>query len=164
LYDICFGLRQDKYINRDGFAVGANLIVPRNIIDAIGLFDEDLLSGGDREFCHRATSRGFNIIYAESIKVRHPARKTIRSVLSKIERVSGGVRDLAGKGIFRPSKRHSWKSVVGSRAYKSSLCLFREEGLPISNIVKVLGVALLAYFWSYYQYGRMKIGALSPRS
>jgi len=66
-------------------AVGANLAVRRDVLDAVGGFathlgrrSGTLLCGEDHEFCQRAASAGFRCEYRPEIRVRHwvPAERT----------------------------------------------------------------------------------------
>jgi glycosyltransferase involved in cell wall biosynthesis len=47
-----------RYIDQQHFAPTANLIVERAVFEEIGLFRQDLLSGGDSEWGKRATGAG----------------------------------------------------------------------------------------------------------
>lgn len=82
-------LRQARYVD-EGFGATANLWMRREVIDTVGPFDGRLRSGGDAEHGRRATSAGFEIVYADDVVVRHPARQTLAAVLAKAERVGFG--------------------------------------------------------------------------
>jgi cellulose synthase/poly-beta-1,6-N-acetylglucosamine synthase-like glycosyltransferase len=81
---------QQKYVETMGFGVTANLFVARAVLDQLGPFDEHLTSGGDREFCTRATTAGRRIVYAPGAVVAHPARATVAEVWEKVRRVRRG--------------------------------------------------------------------------
>lgn len=66
-----------------GNSVTANLFVKKNILEQTGSFDNEIKSGGDWEFTKRCVSNGFRIIYADNVKVLHPARKSIYQILRK---------------------------------------------------------------------------------
>ncbi|AFJ01903.1 glycosyl transferase, putative [Methylophaga frappieri] len=89
LYDIAVGLPQQRYVSR-GYAVTANLAIPRAVFDEIGLFDESRFSGGDADFCQRALAAGFKLEYVPSAIVYHPARDTWAAYATKVRRVKGG--------------------------------------------------------------------------
>ena len=94
-------LRQRRYVE-EGFGATANLFVDRRVFDEVGGFDERLKSGGDYEFGLRCSLAGIPIRYADDVVVSHPARTTLRELLSKSERVGFGTGQLIRRrGISR---------------------------------------------------------------
>lgn len=89
LYDILFGLPQEQYVRR-GYAVTANLSIPREIFKSVGPFNQQKLSGGDSEFCHRARASGAKLQFLKTAYVVHPARRKRSELVTKIRRVKGG--------------------------------------------------------------------------
>lgn len=89
LYDIALGLPQKRYVSR-GYAVTANLAVRREVFDGVGVFDARRFSGGDAEFCRRAGSAGYKLVFAPDAAVHHPARSEWRQLERKARRVKGG--------------------------------------------------------------------------
>jgi glycosyltransferase involved in cell wall biosynthesis len=83
-------LRQQAYVDNDGFAATCNLAVRRKVLDAV-TFDDSLRSGGDRDFGVRARAAGFDLVYAPDAVVVHPARSTAAEVLAKARRVGDGL-------------------------------------------------------------------------
>jgi GT2 family glycosyltransferase len=90
LYEKVYAFNQDLYVQMDGTGVTANLIVKREVLDAVGLFDEELLSGGDYEWSVRARNAGYKICYDENVRISHPARSRITQLVTKAKRVGGG--------------------------------------------------------------------------
>lgn len=88
--DRCRNLRQESYVRHAGFAATCNLAVRREVL-AVVRFDSALRSGGDRDFCVRATAAGFSLAYTPDATVLHPARRTASEVLRKARRVGEGV-------------------------------------------------------------------------
>lgn len=89
LYDLALGIPQARYVT-NGYAVTANLFIPRAVFDRVGLFDEQRFSGGDAEFCRRAGKAGIPLAYLETARVYHPARSSWAQLSSKVRRVKGG--------------------------------------------------------------------------
>jgi len=89
LYDMVIGLPQKRYVAK-GYAVTANLAIPRAVFDTIGLFDEQRFSGGDADFCQRAIRAGFKLEFIQNAFVYHPARKSWREYAIKVRRMKGG--------------------------------------------------------------------------
>ncbi|MGJ7461872.1 glycosyltransferase [Halomonas sp. MA07-2] len=88
-YEKAFAFRQAKNVEQ-GVAVTANLIVRREVFEAVGNFDEGMMSGGDFEWTRRATAAGYRLTYCPAAVVRHPARSTLASLAQKARRVSAG--------------------------------------------------------------------------
>lgn len=84
------GFPQQDYVSR-GFAVTANLITRRTVMDEVGPFDEDLLSGGDAEWGRRVRSKGGRQDYVDAVVVTHPARDTWQELARKSRRTTEGV-------------------------------------------------------------------------
>jgi len=89
VYDVVMGIPQTEYV-RKGYAVTANLLVPRAVFERVGLFDSSRFSGGDADLCRRALARGFVLNYSSSAVVYHPARSDINDLVLKRKRIKGG--------------------------------------------------------------------------
>lgn len=89
VFDTVRGMRQEVFV-RHGYAVTANLAVPRRIFDQMGGFDATRLSGGDAEFCRRAGRVGFRTILLPNAVVFHPARDSWDGLATKARRIKGG--------------------------------------------------------------------------
>lgn len=89
LYDMAMGLPQARYVKR-GYAVTANLAVYREAFSTVGQFDDARFSGGDAEFCRRASQKGVGLHYVPSALVYHPARSEMTELVTKLKRVKGG--------------------------------------------------------------------------
>jgi glycosyltransferase involved in cell wall biosynthesis len=90
LYDTVMGIPQERYVRR-GYAVTANLAVPKRIFDQLGGFESRRLSGGDAEFCRRAAAAaGASLHYCPGAVVEHPARESMEALITKVRRVKGG--------------------------------------------------------------------------
>lgn len=87
-YDLCFGLPQFKYVEK-GYAVTANLVVPRDVFKEVGMFDERAFSGGDADFTRRAIKSNFELNLISRLIVHHPCRATKVELINKIDRVVG---------------------------------------------------------------------------
>ena len=89
-YELYTAFKQDNNV-LCGVAVTANLFVKKDLFDRVGLFNNQLQSGGDIEWNLRASRHNIGIIYADSAVVLHPARKTLIELLVKRIRISKGV-------------------------------------------------------------------------
>ena len=89
IFDTVRGMRQDVFV-RHGYAVTANLAVPRRIFEQLSGFDAKRLSGGDAEFCRRAGRAGFRLTLLPDAVVFHPARNSWEELATKARRIKGG--------------------------------------------------------------------------
>ncbi|MEM4780798.1 MAG: glycosyltransferase [Halalkalicoccus sp.] len=89
-YDRLVGFPVETYLREERFAPTACLFVRRSVIEAVGPFDETLVSGGDAEFGRRVDAAGFDLRYEPAVVVSHPARDSLRSFVGKYVRVGCG--------------------------------------------------------------------------
>jgi glycosyltransferase involved in cell wall biosynthesis len=90
LYDSITNMQVESNIRERNVAKTANLLVRRKVFDKVGLFPDDVRSGGDVQWTERATKNGFKLVYSAEAFVRHPAR-TISELLVKQLRVGKGM-------------------------------------------------------------------------
>ncbi len=98
LYESYFAFRQRENAAK-GTSVTANLFVRASVFEAVGAFDERLLSGGDHEWGYRASAAGYSIEYAADVVVRHPARGSVRALVGKSRRVEAGKYNRRARGV-----------------------------------------------------------------
>ncbi|WP_432561327.1 glycosyltransferase family 2 protein [Kineococcus sp. SYSU DK003] len=142
-FEVVNAFRQDRTV-RQGFAVTANIVVPRDVFDAVGPFNADLPSGGDAEWCGRAVAAGFALTYVDDAVVAHPARESYAEAWKKLCRVQHG-RQLRVRAGERPPGELSVKAFyppVGSilRAARS-----RELTGVRSRVAYVVGAFYMRY-------------------
>ena len=90
MYEKAYAFRQQDFVALQGMAATANMITYRHVFDAVGLFREDLMSGGDAEWGRRAQAAGYSVVYAPDCVVYHPARRHFAEIARKTRRVAGG--------------------------------------------------------------------------
>jgi GT2 family glycosyltransferase len=101
-HEYLHSFKQESYLAEQGFAVTANLVTWRDVVERVGEFDAALKSGGDAEWSRRVTASGGTQRYAPQAVVRHPARASWGEVRDKNRRVTAGVRErLARQGNDR---------------------------------------------------------------
>lgn len=91
LYESLLGFPQQKYIEDENFGATANVFTFRKVIDAVGLFNAELMSGGDSEWGKRVAATGYSLCYVDSVQVAHPARSTYSEYYKKTIRVMSGL-------------------------------------------------------------------------
>ncbi|QNF32395.1 glycosyltransferase family 2 protein [Adhaeribacter swui] len=98
-YEIVYAFRQDENVKK-GRSVTANMITKKEVLDAIGPFNQGMYSGGDFEWGERASGSGFNIGYAPDVIIKHPARKEIKQIIKKARRVVSGKAEMVKKSTL----------------------------------------------------------------
>jgi glycosyltransferase involved in cell wall biosynthesis len=87
-YDAIIFLQMNEKI-KQGFCGGANMFVKRSVFDSIGMFPQNVQSGGDVFFAKNATVSGFKLTYAPKAIVYHPTRR-FWPLIRKMFRVGKG--------------------------------------------------------------------------
>lgn len=87
--DIAIYLDQELYV-RNGHAATANILVPAGLFDRHGLFDENYLGSGDKQWTSAAHRAGVAIVYARDSIVQHHARDSLKSMIINNRRRVGG--------------------------------------------------------------------------
>jgi len=72
-YDAIYHFQFEDMIKR-GTCGGGNTFVKRSVFDSIGMFPQNVKSGGDVFFTKKATVSGFKLVYAPKAIVYHPTR------------------------------------------------------------------------------------------
>lgn len=120
ILDTMGNMDNHRRIPRHGCAATANLFVRKDVFDAIGLFDDSMMSGGDTEFTQRATGKGLSLQYCPGAIVNHPTRNFLQG-LKKSYRV--------GKGLFTLEMKRS-----ASMFKKLKITLIRLLPLPANPL------------------------------
>lgn len=89
-YDRTLSFPVEEYMESKNFAPTCALAVKRNVFAELGLFDERLVSGGDREFGNRVADSSFEQGYTEGAVAYHPARDSLAAIKSKAVRIGRG--------------------------------------------------------------------------
>lgn len=89
-YQYLTGFMQRENIEHLGFSVTANLFATREQVERLGPFEENLLSGGDREWSWRAAQHGYGIRYSETTIIHTSPRSSMLAAMRQARRVTGG--------------------------------------------------------------------------
>lgn len=92
MYDNLVSLDQAKYAKKK-MGTTANLMISKENFNYIGKF-KNVISGGDGEFCNRATLAGIKFKYIDKIIIYHPARSSLKSLIIKAKRIGKGWAEL----------------------------------------------------------------------
>lgn len=89
IYDSKGNVQMERNIRERGVAKTGNLFFRREVIEAIGLFPQNLRSGGDVLWTGKATQAGFKLVYCADAEVHYPAKR-FKALIRKQYRVGKG--------------------------------------------------------------------------
>jgi glycosyltransferase involved in cell wall biosynthesis len=89
IYDSMTNMQIRQNIQDRKVCKTANLFVKKYVFESVGLFPDNLKSGGDVIWTKKATDAGFKLVYSAEAQVFHPARKLL-PLLKKQYRVGCG--------------------------------------------------------------------------
>jgi len=135
-FEIIFAFQVERYLERKGFVVSANLFCRRDVFDRVGGFATEVSE--DVDWCHRASAKNFRIGFARKAAVGHPARRSWAELKRKWSRINSQTYMLKQKGR-------------GGKLLWAFKCLL----LPISAFVHTPRVLM-----SHKLSGRQKLAAL----
>jgi glycosyltransferase involved in cell wall biosynthesis len=92
LYESVTAFPQKRYVEVRRFGATANLFTFKSVFEDVGPFDDELRSGGDYEWGRRVFASGYGQVYADDVRVAHPARRSFGQLRGKIVRVADGHR------------------------------------------------------------------------
>lgn len=136
-YEMIYAFPQAGYVAHEHFGVTANLFVRRPVFDAVGTFNAELYSGGDREWGRRAHNAGFALYYAEAAVVRHPARRTWTELRKKFDRVAQGLKD-SGVGSENAGGLTGWLGALR----RAAGCVIHPRGQALTTRLKAAWIIL----------------------
>lgn len=137
-YNMLTGFPVEKYIKQNHFAPTCCLVIRQKVVEEVGLFDERLMSGGDKEFGKRVYRNDFSQGFISDVKMYHPARDSFSVLRKKAFRVGRGREQLVryhggmdfGKSSLLNPKQYA--PPLPTRFYRE----FSEEGF--SNLALIL--------------------------
>lgn len=94
LCDSTMHLQQEFYLKNSNFGATANVFTFKEVLETVGLFNQDLKSGGDYDWGQRVYQAGYQQLYAENACVAHPARSSFDELYKKIIRTTKASTDL----------------------------------------------------------------------
>lgn len=150
-YDLVTGFDQKSYIEDNGFSVTANLIVKSKAINLFGVFNADLMSSGDKDWCQRLTSQGYQLEYCDNALVQHPARHTISSIKTKLRRLYGGF--YHNHVNVKPNRLFSFKGMLEALMPPiTQMKKFKNAPCQLSFLTKCK-LTLFFYYLKLYTFG-----------
>lgn len=92
-YDQALSIPVGHYVTNYHFAPTAALLVTRELIEDVGGFDPELVSGEDREFGNRVYNNGYELDVGDC-QVYHPPRVKMGQQIRKAIRIGRGIEQL----------------------------------------------------------------------
>jgi glycosyltransferase involved in cell wall biosynthesis len=149
LVDAARCMDQERYATTLGFGITANLWARRAVLEAVGGFNNSILSGGDAEFCHRATANGARLAYRADVVVGHPPRDRSTEVLRKSWRLGYGAaqRRFHADGPLRDGPLHCLRpgAYLPTGGTEGADRVARRRGAPLPRR-ELARLAIASYF------------------
>lgn len=143
-----------------GYCVTANWLCPHALLEQIGGFRADLLSGGDVDCSRRVREAGGTIVYAPEMIVGHPVRSRLGDLVSKRRRVLGGRwARLEGQSL-RPLRM--LRNVAVVLAHQQAKII--ESRMPWRDKLGVMAVSIGLMSVGIGETGRLLLGGAPHRS
>ncbi len=144
LYEKVFEFNQKRAVKKVHFGITANVLTWKKLFDELGLYNDEHMSGGDREWGLRVYNAGYEILYYPDCKVHHPARQ-IDEFKRKLKRI-------INKGYFEPEENKSKFAKFFLKAGRYISVPFREfAGLVVSKKVKGFRKKLRVFWFIIYR-------------
>lgn len=159
LYDEMTGFNQDWNINQGKMCITANWLCSKAGLAKVGGFDGDVLSGGDVKCARLMNAKGFPLIYAEEMTVRHPTRATLRELIRKRRRVVGGRWQELGAD---PSLIDFSRNLISENL--DHLRWAKGGSLSLREKISVMGVIAMMYATAQMETFRLQLGFSPYRS
>lgn len=158
LFERQYGFQQQSYVRDFGFAVTANLWTTKATMREVGVFDERFFSGADVEWGQRV-SRRLTAVYADDVRVTHPARRTLGALCRRSLRVAGGIQQLQ-------DRRGYGVSGLGGVALRELIGLSTLRLAPLHGLdrLRFLGVGWLVRAAQILESYRVHYGGLPRRA
>jgi glycosyltransferase involved in cell wall biosynthesis len=112
LFEMITALPQEELVQKLKFGATANIFTSKDIFEKVGLFDISLPSGGDLEWGKRVSGAGYQVVYAATAIVQHPARKNWSSLRKRTIRVMSGVYQITEKNYPQRSRLNRLRGLI----------------------------------------------------
>lgn len=165
LYDRIFEFDQERFLAHGRFACTANLFTWARVIAEVGAFDATIKSVGDRDLGNRIAAAGYTLAFAPDAVVAHPARASIRALLRKRRRVTGGHHDRTRK---QPFPRLRFLSGLAMHLVRNpvwgTVKIWRTRDRSLAERARIVPVHLLCCATEAIERVRLQFGGTSRRA
>lgn len=160
LYQYVCGFPQRANVVERKFAATANLFSYRAHFDRVGLFDTQLLSGGDLEWCLRAAAQDIELLFSEQAVVVTSPRTNLSAAIRQARRVAGGrvlLRRMSQE-VIPADRTDPHKKPLSAAGW-----ILKQEQLSLFDRLRVLFVASLIKVAHMLEVLRLKLGGKPER-
>ena len=168
LYESILAFRQQDCIEKHHYSVTANLFTWKKVVEKVGMFDSQLKSNGDIEWGNRVYAMGYQQVYAEDVRVAHPALYSFPQLRRKVIRYAGGAYDR------RHQPQHNWlesnwllsKTIAFNLMPPVFFAIDNYADPKLKNIsdkLKVILTMTLVRYITVLELLRLKFGGVSTR-
>ncbi len=170
IYEQAVAFDPERLLRTKKYGVTANLFTFRSILDRVGLFNENLKSGGDFEWGQRVYAIGFEQVFAADVCVAHPARSSFAGLYRRTVRFAGAKYDLYVRSKKNWVSRHVYFLMMLILDVISIPCAFLfhlsldRRVLGIHNRWKYAGVSVWVRSIEIVEKVRLKLGKSSTRT
>lgn len=159
-YNKLKGFPIEKYMDEKGFAPTCCLSVRKKVFSSTGLFNQELISGGDKLFGKKAKNKGLEMRYVDEIKVFHPVRDNWREIRSKYFRMGRGwyqKRILEEKKMGEEEVNLRKILPIVKKVVVEAKYNFKDETLGLKEVLAFAGLTCVKKLsmFSGYQYQRI---------
>lgn len=160
LYQYVSGFPQRANVNDRNFAATANLFSLRAHFDRVGLFNTQLLSGGDLEWCLRARAQGIKVLFNQQAIVVTSPRINLSAAIRQARRVAGGRVQLrrSSQAVIPADRTRPHKGPFSATGW-----ILQQKQLSTWDRLRVLFVALLIKVAYMLEVLRLKLGGNPER-
>ncbi len=117
LFELITAFPQAEHLEQMKYGATANLFTWKSVIQTVGNFDETLKSGGDLDWGVRVYDAGYQQVYAEEARLKHPARFSFKEIRQKTIRLAGGHYDLLERGLYHFFHRQTFLFALTKQKY-----------------------------------------------
>lgn len=164
LYESITFLQQERHVINQKFSATANLFTFKEIFNRVGLFNADIKSGGDYEWCSRVIAASYDVAYAPEAVISHPARHSFHDLAKKVARVTGGLYDL------KASRSYTWRKFLRDLAqdvtppFRAAPSAWRDQRLEGYNQkLQVISVMFFVKYIRARERVKLRLGFASKR-
>jgi glycosyltransferase involved in cell wall biosynthesis len=168
LYEQLTAFPQQRLLQEHHGGATANVFTWKRVIDRVGGFDAALKARGDLEWGKRVFEAGYQQVYADDVRVAHPARSSYQELYRRTIRLVGGIYDLQRTKQTSALQRNLLfvtefvKSLVPPLMFIWNT--LRDKRLhSLEQKIKVSGVMILVRYISAWEMMRLKFGGVSAR-
>jgi glycosyltransferase involved in cell wall biosynthesis len=153
-FECVFAFNVRRYVRKLGFAVTANMFIPREVFDRVGGFRPE--GPDDLEWGQRATAAGYRWRYRPEVVVAHPARRDWTELTQKWRRLT----QMAFVGMLeKPSGRARWflRSLVilASPLVHWTIVATTSKLETVEQRLGAIGVLFRIRFWRFIEANRL---------